>query len=163
MKKFNLGTIVALTLLATACGKQSSTYSSKAKAAAGAAATSPTATSIEGQWQQCTNGVMAVYTFSGNGYSIYNDYYSSSDCSDSNWNTENGIDSGTFQLGAAPQANSGTTTSITFTPASYTGNSSYTGSVINMGTSIGLYIGSNPMLMLRNVTAGSGNIATTGD
>jgi hypothetical protein len=158
---FSFGTFVAIGFLASACGKPNVTYSTKAATTAASAATSSTPTMLEGQWQQCTSGTLLIYAFAKNGYSVENDYYTSSDCSDSGPNTIEVVDSGTFQLGAAPQANSGTTTSITFTPGpNSTIGTPYSGNVINLGSSIGLFIGNNPMLMLRNVNAGSGLVAS---
>jgi hypothetical protein len=145
-KSFYVGALITTGFLAVACGKISGHYNQKGAAASQSAATIQTPTFLQGQWTNCTNGALTTYSFTGNGYWLEVDQYSSSDCSDSNASSLGNPEEGQFTLGNAPQQGVGTGTAVTISWTPYYASTDSDGT--NQSGTVSL-IGSN-LLIVKN-------------
>jgi hypothetical protein len=159
MKKLNkvliVGVYAIVGIAATACGKAPQKYNSSAATTVQGLAGNSTPTSIQGQWTNCTNGTMTGYDFFGNEYGTWVNTDSNSDCSDDPGMTENTLQTGTFQLGSAPQA--GYEQAITLNPIALGGAETETGFVLVIGTELNINISGQPSMSLNPVPIMSSN------
>jgi hypothetical protein len=148
-------TLIATGFLAVACGKVNSHYSSSGSSIAGSRATTQTATILQGEWTNCTAGILITYSFVNNGYWTETDTYSSNDCSDANPESNGQPEEGTFQL-ASTTPTAGTMQAVTFIPYSASTDSdgaSQSGYVAIAGPYLFLSKNNLPQMTFTSTTA----------